>query len=257
MWLTGEHDPDAVLVLRPTDGGHDATLYLRPRSPRDTDEFFRDRNHGELWIGRRHTLAEKADRAAAADRAPDDLAAALDDAAPGRTRVLRGYDAAVDAAVRLRRHRRAGATGAGHGPLRAAAGQGRLGDRAAAGRDRRDRPRLRGRRPGPARRPARQRALIEGVFSLRARHDGNDVGYGSIVGTGAHAAILHWTRNDGRTRPGDLLLIDMGVENRNLYTADVTRTLPVTGTFTPLQRQVYDLVYALPAGRHRRHQGRA
>ena len=46
--------------------------------------------------------------------------------------------------------------------------------------------------------------------------------------------------------------MDMGVENRNLYTADVTRTMPVCGRFTPLQRQVYDIVYALAAGRHRR-----
>ena len=38
--------------------------------------------------------------------------------------------------------------------------------------------------------------------------------------------------------------MDMGVENRHLYTADVTRTLPVSGTFTALQRQVYDIVYA-------------
>src|SRR4051812_21248862 len=55
-YLTGEHDPDAVLVITP-DG--EPTLYVRPRSPRDTDEFFRDRVYGELWIGRRHTLAEK------------------------------------------------------------------------------------------------------------------------------------------------------------------------------------------------------
>ena len=46
------------------------------------------------------------------------------------------------------------------------------------------------------------------------------------------------------TTPGELLLMDMGVENRHLYTADVTRTVPVSGTFTDLQRQVYDIVYA-------------
>src|SRR4051812_42666197 len=42
-WLPGPHDPDVVLVLRPVGGSHEATLYLRPRSPRDPDEFFRDR----------------------------------------------------------------------------------------------------------------------------------------------------------------------------------------------------------------------
>src|SRR5213592_1074504 len=41
-WLTGEYDPDAVLVLHPTAGGHNAVLYARPRSSRETDEFFRD-----------------------------------------------------------------------------------------------------------------------------------------------------------------------------------------------------------------------
>ncbi len=71
VWLTGEHDPEAVLVMRPTGtDGHDATLYVRPRSPRDTDEFFRDRNHGELWIGRRQTLAENGDRAGHRDGPP-------------------------------------------------------------------------------------------------------------------------------------------------------------------------------------------
>ncbi|TAL18129.1 MAG: Xaa-Pro dipeptidase, partial [Frankiales bacterium] len=85
---------------------------------------------------------------------------------------------------------------------------------------------------------------IEGVFGLRARVDGNDVGYGSICAAGAHACILHWTDNDGPVRDGDLVLLDMGVEGAELYTADVTRTLPVNGRFTDRQRQVYDLVLA-------------
>src|SRR6266511_3254224 len=95
----------------------------------------------------------------------------------------------------------------------------------------------------PADRPVAER-LLEGVFGMRARHDGNDAGYSSIVGAGRHATILHWTRNTGHTSPGELLLMDMGVENRALYTADVTRVLPVSGTFTPLQRRIYDLVHA-------------
>jgi hypothetical protein len=48
--------------------------------------------------------------------------------------------------------------------------------------------------------------------------------------------------NDDPVRPSDLLLLDLGAEARSLYTADVTRTLPVTGTFTPLQRHLYQLV---------------
>ena len=72
---------------------------------------------------------------------------------------------------------------------------------------------------------------------------GNDIGYDSIVGGGPHATTLHWIENSGPITPGELVLLDMGVEGRNLYTADVTRTLPVDGTFTDLQRELYDLVH--------------
>ena len=55
---------------------------------------------------------------------------------------------------------------------------------------------------------------------------GNDIGYDSIVGGGRHATTLHWIENTGPITPGELVLLDMGVEGHNLYTADVTRTLP-------------------------------
>ncbi|HZN16647.1 MAG TPA: aminopeptidase P family protein [Micromonosporaceae bacterium] len=245
VWLTGEQDPDAVLVLRPSGAGHDATLYLRPRSPRDTDEFFRDRIYGELWIGRRHTLAEKATELGIETADLAGLPAALAGCAPSRTRVLRGYDATVDAAVAPY-----DATGPGRrdrelatvlSELRLVKDEWEI----AQLQDAVDAT-VRGfedvARVLPADRPVAER-LVEGVFSLRARHDGNDVGYSCIVGAGAHATILHWVRNDGHTRPGELLLMDMGVENRSLYTADVTRTVPVDGRFTPAQRRVYDIVH--------------
>jgi Xaa-Pro aminopeptidase len=85
---------------------------------------------------------------------------------------------------------------------------------------------------------------IEGTFFRRARAMGNDIGYDSIVGGGKHATTLHWIDNTGPITPGELVLLDMGVEGRNLYTADVTRTLPVDGRFTSLQRDLYDLVHA-------------
>ena len=237
-YLTGEHDPDSVLVIRP---GGEAVLYVRPRSPRDTDDFFRDRVYGELWVGRRHTLTEKATELGVETAALDRLPAALDDLAPARTRVLRGLDPTVDAAVRGHPERDAELARTLSelrlvkdewelAQLRDAVEATILGFEDVA-------------RVLPAGRPVSER-LLEGVFGLRARHDGNDVGYGTIVGTGPHGTILHWNRNDGLTGPGDLLLMDMGIENRALYTADVTRTLPVSGRFTPLQRQLYDLVAA-------------
>jgi Xaa-Pro aminopeptidase len=80
------------------------------------------------------------------------------------------------------------------------------------------------------------------VFNARARLEGNDTGYGTIAASGAHATVLHWMDNDGEVNYGDLLLLDAGVECRQLYTADVTRTIPVSGRFTAEQREVYQLV---------------
>ncbi len=244
-YLTGDHDPDSVLVLRPGGSGHDAVLYTRPRSSRENDEFFRSRD-GELWVGRRHTLAEKSTELGIETVALGGLGRALADCAPARTRVLRGLDAAVDRAVRAYDAEEAGARdrelAAVISELKLVKDEWEIAQLQAAVDAT-----VRGfedvARVLPADRPVSER-LLEGVFGLRARHDGNDVGYSSIVGAGAHATILHWIRNDGATRPGELLLMDMGVEGRHLYTADVTRVLPVSGTFSPLQRQVYDIVYA-------------
>ena len=85
---------------------------------------------------------------------------------------------------------------------------------------------------------------IEGVFNLRARVEGNDTGYATIAATGPNATTLHWTRNDRRIGENELLLLDAGVEAETLYTADVTRTVPISGRFTPEQRAIYDLVFA-------------
>jgi Xaa-Pro aminopeptidase len=85
---------------------------------------------------------------------------------------------------------------------------------------------------------------LEGTFARHARHRGNGVGYDSICAAGDHANTLHWIKNTGDVREGDLVLIDAGVEVDSLYTADITRTLPVSGTFTEAQREVYDAVYA-------------
>jgi Xaa-Pro aminopeptidase len=94
---------------------------------------------------------------------------------------------------------------------------------------------------------ARSEREVEGRFYLRARVEGNDVGYGTIAASSHHACTLHWTRNDGEIKPGTLLLLDAGVEGHSLYTADITRTIPVSGKFSPEQREVYALVYRAQA----------
>jgi Xaa-Pro aminopeptidase len=83
---------------------------------------------------------------------------------------------------------------------------------------------------------------LEVAFGLQARLHGDDVGYGTIVASGSHACVLHWTNNSGALKRGDLVLIDAGVESDALYTTDVTRVFPVSGKFSEVQRQVVNLV---------------
>ena len=68
-------------------------------------------------------------------------------------------------------------------------------------------------------------------------------GYGSIVGGGDNACILHYKENEMQLRDGDLLLIDAGGEYRG-YTADITRTFPVNGKYSGAQKEVYEVVLA-------------
>ncbi|WP_115528820.1 MULTISPECIES: aminopeptidase P N-terminal domain-containing protein [Xanthomonas] len=70
--------------------------------------------------------------------------------------------------------------------------------------------------------------------------------YGSIVGTGSNACVLHYRANNARSRDGELVLIDAGAEYRG-YAADITRTFPVNGRFTPAQRALHALVGAAQA----------
>ncbi|MBB5964691.1 aminopeptidase P family protein [Planomonospora venezuelensis] len=237
-YLTGDQEPDDVLVVEPSGA---ATLFLRPRSPRSApgsagQEFYRDRRYGEFWVGRRPDLAE-AETLYQIDCAPIDR---LGEALGGPARVLRGVDASVDGRV---------APHDGDAELETFLSEMRLVkdewevaelqfsvDATVRGFE--DVVRA---LPQALAHPRGERYL-EGVFGLRARLEGNGGGYDSIVASGANACVLHWIRNDGRLHEEDLLLLDAGVETDGLYTADVTRTLPLSGRFSPVQRQVYQLV---------------
>jgi Xaa-Pro aminopeptidase len=234
-YFCGNQTSDAVLVV---DGG-ESVLYARPRSERTTDEFFRDRQYGELWVGRRPSLKEISDSLGLEVRHIDRLADDLRHG--GKTRVQRGVSESVDRVVAADESRDADFMRVASemrlvkdewevAELQTACDITTLGftDSVAEW----DRVLEFGER------------WVEGTFFRRARAMGNDIGYDSIVGGGAHATTLHWIDNTGPITPGELVLLDMGVEGHNLYTADVTRTLPIDGTFTSLQRELYDLVYA-------------
>jgi Xaa-Pro aminopeptidase len=232
-YLCGNQTSDAVLVIE--DG--DAVLYARPNSSRETDEFFRDREYGELWAGRRPTLNEVSSSLGVQTRHIDELPFRLSGSA--KSRVLRGADPRVDAQVsgdegqdsdfaRVLSELRLVKDEWEIDELQGACDITTLGfedsvrewDRVLEFGER----------------------WIEGTFFRRARAMGNDIGYDSIVGGGRHATTLHWIENTGPVTPGELLLLDMGAEASSLYTADVTRTLPVNGTFTSVQRDLYSLV---------------
>jgi Xaa-Pro aminopeptidase len=234
-YFCGNQTSDAVLVVE--DG--QSVLYARPRSERTTDEFFRDRQYGELWVGRRPSLKEISDSLGLEVRHIDGLAADL--GRSGKTRVHRGVSGDVDRVVSADETRDADFARVISemrlikddwevAELQTACDITALGftDSVAEW----DRVLEYGER------------WVEGTFFRRARAMGNDIGYDSIVGGGKHATTLHWIENSGPITPGELVLLDMGVEGHNLYTADVTRTLPVDGRFTGVQRDLYDLVYA-------------
>lgn len=238
-WLTGDTEPDGVLVLRPSAGGHEAVLYVPARTGRTTLDFFASRA-GELWVGRRPDPAETGARLGLECRPSGELEAVL--AALVQPVVVRGVDPRVDALCVPPDAR-------GDAELLRALAELRL------LKDDWELAQLTAATEATARGfadvvRARAGALehgerwLEGTFWRRARAEGNDVGYTSIVASGPHATTLHWGRNDGAVREGDLLLLDMGIEVRSLYTADVTRTLPVSGRFSADQRRVYDLVAA-------------
>jgi Xaa-Pro aminopeptidase len=84
-------------------------------------------------------------------------------------------------------------------------------------------------------------AVLEGTFR---RHGADRVGYPSIVGSGPNSTTLHYDVNRRQTQDGDLVVMDAGAE-WGQYTADVTRTFPVNGTFTARQKAIYDLVLAV------------
>ncbi|MBI3893884.1 MAG: aminopeptidase P N-terminal domain-containing protein, partial [Candidatus Wallbacteria bacterium] len=242
-YLTGNTEPDCVLVMVPhAGGGHSEVLFVEPGGRQDAS-FFTDRKSGELWVGPRLGVEKSRDRFGVSEcRSLRELGAFMQELREREEtrksiRVLRGFCPAVDAEL---------SGGPNDGTFAEALSEMRLlkdeleiAELAAA---------IDSTRRGfedvirglPA---AASERHVEGVFNLRARVEGNDVGYGTIAASGAHACVLHWTRNDGKLRQQDLLLLDAGVEANTLYTADITRTLPLSGRFSAEQRLVYDLVY--------------
>lgn len=252
--LGGELEPDSVLVLNPTDSGHEATLYFHPRASRSSEEFYADSRYGEFWVGARPSLEEMSTLTGLKCASIDTLTDALSkDIGQGHVSlaVVRNVDSRIEETI---------------GELRQAADltqdaeqlDASLSEALSEIRLVKDSweineltkavnathegfnaiisslPRAVAHRRGER--------VIEGVFGAKAREEGNGLGYDTIAAAGNHANTLHWINNDGAVRHGELVLVDAGVEVDSLYTADITRTFPVDGHFTQTQAEVYQAV---------------
>ncbi|MCW1249041.1 aminopeptidase P family protein [Acaricomes phytoseiuli] len=268
--LTGlgvDHEPDAVLILEPVDAGagdggghHQATLYFRPLAGRDTEQFYADARSGEFWIGKRPSLAQLRAQLGlpTADLTELEVALTKNIGEPSvggnRVRLLRDADPQVDALIDTARINTApnpdtvdlSAADASDAALTEALSSLRL------VKDSWEVAQLQEavdatidgftevvRALPRAMTHHRGERVVEGAFAAKAREEGNGLGYETIAASGDHATTLHWITNNGKVASGDLLLLDAGVEADSLYTADITRTLPVNGSFTDVQRKVY------------------
>ncbi|MFJ6415506.1 aminopeptidase P family protein [Paeniglutamicibacter sp. NPDC091659] len=253
-WLTGwgsDSEPGSVLVFEPTSHGHDVVLYFHERAGRESTEFYSNPAIGEFWIGQRPSLAQVAADLGIETRGIAELDTVLErasvDGASAGYQMLTLIEADPALTIKLgARHPDALEHDAQFArdlselrlikdsyeveQLRAAIAATRLGFADVLA----DMPRIRSH--------ARGERIIEGVFNCRARAEGNTTGYNTIAAAGAHACVLHWTRNDGPVADGDLVLLDAGVEMDSYYTADITRTFPANGKFSPAQLKVYEAV---------------
>ena len=215
--------PGSMLVIDGRKPTCQSTLYLMPTAGRDSDEFFANPAIGEFWVGPRPTLSQvelqlgietknlenfKADMSSIGEIIDLDDAA-LAEAASTLRFVKDAYEIAqLREAVRI--------TAKGFEEVAKSI-------------------------PKAISQPRGER-VVETAFYSVARQHGFELGYETIAASGPNACILHWTKNDGDVIDGQLILVDAGAELDSLYTADVTRTIPVNGKFSKEQLWVYNTV---------------
>lgn len=242
FYLTGFTEPDAIAVLDPGHGSVRYTLFVRPRDP-----------EMEAWNGRRAGIDGARERFGADAALPvEEFGKWLGDNLMHRSTIAYALGGPHDATV--------------IGALNGAAARSDRTGVASPGRIISPTPLLAEMRltktdaeiealrtachisavahteamrfAAPGRTERQVQAAVEYVFGAMGSER---IGYGSIVAGGDNACILHYVENDQTLNDGDLLLIDAGAEFDH-FTADITRTFPINGTFSAPQRAVYDLV---------------
>ncbi|MBP2367400.1 aminopeptidase P family protein [Pseudonocardia parietis] len=233
LWLVGEVDPGSVLVIG-SDG--EPTLFVDERPALGRPLAYLDAARGAVYDGRPESLSAIRTRLGLETRPIEDLEAVLRGA--GRARTVRGLDPLVDSLVpedgqeleKQLARRRLVKDDYEISRLREASAATVEGFRAVA-------------RALPDVLKYGE-PLVEGLFTQAARTHGRGVAFTPVCCGGSRSTILHWFRNDGQIESGDILLLDAGVESTEFYGSDVARVFPVSGRFSPAQRDVHDIISA-------------
>jgi Xaa-Pro aminopeptidase len=216
--------PDSVLVIDARSSETKSTLFLRETAGKDSSEFFANSAIGEFWVGQRPSLREVSQLLAIETRSLSEYDSYV--AALAKNTITLEHEALAEFVSELRLVKDQYEIA----EMRKAVAASIKGFEEVAAN------------LGKAKAHPRGERVVETAFFSQARAEGHDLGYETIAAAGHHACTLHWIVNNGPVRDGELLLLDAGVEMESLYTADVTRTIPINGKFSALQREIYEAV---------------
>lgn len=249
VYLTGlglDYEPDAVLVFEPVRSlnnhdsnyvktskyiySHICTLYINPPLGRKTSDFY-ESSHGEFWTGARPSLETFAKATDLHVKPLSELEADLKVKVKhgGITRVL-SEESSDSKLFETLDNNRLIKDDWEIKEIQKAVDATKIGfERVIRTFD------------NAVNKPKAER-IVESAFISAALEFGNDVGYSTISASCDHATTLHWMQNNGTFKNGDLLLLDAGVEVDSLYTADITRTMSISGEFDEYQYKIYNIV---------------
>ena len=239
LYLTGYREADATLVLKKKGSDARWTLFVQGKNPAQ-----------EVWSGRRNGASAAAEMTGIATRLSGEFEPALDTLLQGESNLrmladiaesgdtLNGDDRFVDQL--RRRYPQLVIAGANQqvARLRATKSEGELENLRKAIAISMDAHREAMLAIEPGMNEFEIQALVEYMF----RRNGADrPAYASIVGSGENSTTLHYNKDDRFVKAGDIVVMDVAATYQG-YAADITRSFPVSGTFTPEQRAVYQVV---------------
>ena len=237
-YLTGFEEPEAVAILRPgAPAGQRYALFVRPRDP-----------EAEVWTGHRAGVEGALEQGAELAYVADSLRSVLPRWLDEVTRIY--WDQSEDHPWAQTEMRDALETWSAGGQLEIRTTAPILGELRLIKSEREIEYLKRAidvtadahRAAMAAVRPGMHEYEIEALIEFVFRAGGSQrVAFNSIVGSGPNSTTLHYEENQRRMEAADMLVMDIGTE-WNYYAADVTRTVPVSGRFSPQQRAIYQIV---------------